>query len=219
MLSIKNIISSPSSSSESLHSSKNVEDVVRSIDRTAIKTCVIGISKILWSKEIITHSALFLSNKEVTKFSKGNEIEGIILEYGRYDPNKKEKENIKNGYVIYRYGQDFGGLRYYVNNFEEFKRIHGNVVYIALEISKYNQISFSYLIDKIAPKCEFKWAKDKYHFIDFNCRTFVAQALNEIKAIYDSGYIMKGEKTEGNSKEGENYVPKEIIKVLKKFEN
>ena len=221
MLKTKNIISSSSSSGNSSHNSKSVENVVRSFDRTTIKTCVIGISSILISTKTFTHAALFLSDKEAKIFDKDDEIEGIILEYGKYIPNNSEKEikAVNNGYVIYRYGDYYGGLRYYVNVFEKFKEIFGDVIYITLEVSKYNQISFSYLLNKIAPKYDYKWVHEKYRIDNFNCRTFVAHALNEIKPIYDSRYISKGKHTLNTSEEGEYYVPKEILKVLKEFKD
>ena len=89
----------------------------------------------------------YLIKKQFEKYG-GDEIEGIIIEFGGYAPeyNKEEIEDVSSGYVIYRYGTIFGGLRYYINQFASFKKKLGNVVYMVLDVNKDNQIYFSYFI-------------------------------------------------------------------------
>ena len=215
-------ISSSSSGAKSSHCSKDVKNFVSEFDKTTIKTCVIGISKmILLSTKTFTHAALFLSDKDATKFDKydSDYIEGIIIEYGGYDPYfiSDEKDAVNNGYVIYRYGKDNGGLRYYINKFSEFKKKLGDIIYMALEIKSYNQVSFSYFLEKIAPEYGRDWVKEKYKLNDYNCRTFVAKAIEEIKPVYDKRLIQKGDKTIGEARTKEEYIPKEILASLNNY--
>ena len=138
------VFSSSFSNTPSEHNSKSVEDLVKSFDRTTIKTCIIGVAGFLGSQKTFTHTSLFLSDNDVQKFGKyavgGDEIEGIIMEYGAYLPNglfmEDERNAVDNGYVIYRYGKTNGGLRYYRNIFNKFKKNFGSSVYITLEVKK-----------------------------------------------------------------------------------
>ena len=225
------VYSSSSSNTKSNHNSKNVKDLVQSFDKTTIKTCIIGIAGIgkegfLKSQKTATHASLFLSENEANKFGKyavgGDEIEGIIMEYGAYLPNginnEEEREAVDNGYVIYRYGKTNGGLRYYRNTFSVFKKSFSDSIYMVLEVKKYDQISFSYLLDKIAPKDENKWISKNYKTFTFNCRNFVAHALNVIKPIYDPRNIEKGSNTQTRPEKAEKFIPKDILDVLEKFE-
>lgn len=219
-----------SSSSSSSSGATKVENLVKKFDKTSIYSCVIGISKISLNNinNNFCHTALFLSNMKASKLEKEkNIIEGIIIEYGNYPPDdqkEKEKEDnfVKDGYVIYRYGIQ-GGLRYYVNDFQEFKKIFSNIGYICLDIHKDNQISFSFLLDKIAPKSENKWIKKNYKISLFgknlNCQTFTSHSLEIMRPKYDPRYISKGkEKVSETDKDNESIVPYEVLITLKKFE-
>ena len=85
---------------------------------------------------------------------------------------------------------------------------------MALEIKSYNQVSFSYFLEKIAPEYGRDWVKEKYKLNDYNCRTFVAKAIEEIKPVYDKRLIQKGDKTIGEARTKEEYIPKEIVASL-----
>ena len=150
------------------------------------------------------------NSKGLTK--KANDLErkggtGILIEYGDYTPNlnEDEKNYVKNGYVIYRYGEQ-GGLRYYVHYFDEFKTTFCDIGYLCLDVSKENQITFSALIDKIAPKYENNWIQKNYNAVGIlnktlNCQTFTSFVLDFLRPSYDNRYITKGPSApnEGNN--------------------
>ena len=163
--------SSSSSSSSSSSATTKVGDLIKKIDQTKIKSCVIGIStlKFHWLSNDIAHTALFIS--DIRRGKLANNSEGILIEYGNYPPDepegkKKENDFAKSGDVIYRYGVEKGGLRYYTNTIEFFLKKFCDVGYVTLDIDKDNQKSFYNLIDIMAPLSENKWIKENYNAFD-----------------------------------------------------
>lgn len=215
------------SSSNSSNSAIKIGDLVKEFDQTSIRSCVIGISKIDGyniSRQCV-HTALLLSDKKSKVFiKKGGK--GILIEYGNYSPNVNddEKKYVKEGYVIYRYGEK-GGLRYYAHYFNKFIDTFSDVGYIPLDIDGDNQISFSYLLDKIAPKGENKWIQRNYNSVGIlgktlNCQTFTSHALDIMKPDYDPRFISKGKETVSETNiDGETIVPDPVKDILKKYEN
>ena len=102
-----------------------------------------------------------------------------------------------------------------------------DVGYIPLDITKINQISFSFLLDKIAPKDENNWIQKNYNSIGIfgqtlNCQTFTAHALDIMKPEYDPRFISKGKETVSEfdkDKDKESIVPIDVLKILKKYED
>jgi len=146
------------------------------------------------------HAALLLidTQSDTDESFRGS---GIIIEYGDYSPNmsEKEKEDVKKGTVIYRYG-DKGGLRYYAIDYKEYLRIFGDICYVDMRIKPVNQMTFQYFLDTIAPKNESVWIKEKYRVSvlkgvigigndNHNCQSFAAKALNLLKPVFDPSII------------------------------
>ena len=205
-----------------------IGDLVKEFDKTGIHSCVIGISKIdgYNVSHNFVHTALLLSDKKSREFVKKGGEKGILIEYGNYSPNVNdvEKNYVNNGYVIYRYGEK-GGLRYYAHYFNKFIDTFSDVGYIPLDITKDNQISFSFLLEKIAPKNENKWIKRNYNSIGIfkqtlNCQTFISHALDIMKPRYDPRFISKGKETVSEfDKDKESIVPIDVLQILKKYED
>ena len=225
-----NVMRSSSSSSSSSSSATKVGDLIKQLDEEKkISSCVIGISTLAFhflSKNIV-HTALFVSNIKRGKLV--DKSEGILLEYGYYPPDdekgkKIEEDFVKNGDVIYRYG-DKGGLRYYTNTFGEFKKNFCDVGYITLSVGKAEIKTFSYLIEQLAPVSEKKWIKEKYSATclsgePLNCQTFVSHSIDIIKPIYESIYVIKGKNSTNISDDNkESIVPNTILVTLRKYED
>jgi len=225
-----NVMMSSSSSSSSSSSATKVGELIETFEKTKIKSFAIGISKLKfhWLDKNIAHTALFLSNKKRGKIE--DKSEGILIEYGYYPPDdekakKKEDDFVKDKLVIYRYNEQ-GGIRYYTNTFYEFKDKFCDIGYIALNLDKYSEITFNFLIDQIAPKNEKKWIKEKYNAVGYlffgkvlNCQTFVSHCIDIIKPSYETTfiYIKKGASyvSEGNL---EYIIPDDVKNTLKKYE-
>ena len=146
---------------------------------------------------------------------------GIIIEYGDYGPNKSniEKEYVKNGLVIYRYG-DKGGLRYYVKKYKDFIKEFGDIGYVDLNIDENNQQSFSHFIDKIAKIEDNKWIQYKYSAsFNFHCQTFTIEALKELKPYFNSSniYPQNLELATKKSKKKLDFIPSNIKTELMNF--
>ena len=205
------------SSSGSSNSAAKIDNIIKEFDEKCIHSCVIGISSIRGSSinHNIAHSALLLSEK------KANDLErkggtGILIEYGDYTPNlnEDEKNYVKNGYVIYRYGEQ-GGLRYYVHYFDEFKTKFCDIGYLCLDVSKENQITFSHLIDKIAPKYENNWIQKNHSLFTLNSQSFASHVLDILKPRFNYIYFTKGPSAP-NDRNYESIIPNKIItKFLK----
>jgi hypothetical protein len=225
-----NVMLSSSSSSSSSSSATKIGELITKFDETKIKSFVIGISKLKfhWLDKNIAHTALFLSNEKRGKLE--NKSEGILVEYGYYPPDepnakKKEEDFVINGQVIYRYGEK-GGLRYYTNTFEEFKDKFCDIGYIPLKLDKDKEITFNFLIEKIAPISEKKWIKEKYNAVGYllfgkalNCQTFTCHSIDVIKATYEKTIIRKGKESSYVSDDNlESIIPDDVKKTLKKYE-
>jgi len=210
-----------------------IGDLVKIMDNSPIYTFIIGISSLKFhslSKNIV-HTAILLTTKRKNEIMRGkcNDTEGILIEYGNYPPDeseakKEEEDKIKNGLVIYRYG-DKGGLRYYTNTIDYFINNFCDVGYITLNISKDKQCSFLNLIDKLAPLSENKWIKENYNAIGINKKSqnsidFVCHVIDILKPPYDILYIRKGKFSKSiNYDNIESIIPDSILKTLKKYEN
>lgn len=224
------MLSSSSSSSSSSSAATKIGKLIEKMNATTIKSCVIGISKLSfhWLHKNISHTALFISDLKRGKLDK--KTEGILLEYGNYPPDeaeakKKEEEFIKNGDVIYRYGNQ-GGLRYYTNTFGEYRDKFCDIGYISLNVGIENQKSFSFLIEKLAPISEKVWIKAKYAAMgglfgkSLNCQTFVCNSIDIIKPTYDKLCITKGKDSKNvDEDKKESIVPDAIKETLKKYED
>ena len=201
--------------------SAKIGDLIEQLEtkHAPIKSCIIGISRLPlhWLHHNIVHTALFLSDERHNKLKE--EKEGIIIEFGYYPPEKgeekkKDEEYVKNGYLIYRYGEQ-GGLRYYTNNYKNFKEFFCDVGLVKLNIYKENYMMFSTFIDKIASISEKKWIKSKYSIINFNSQDFIVDSIDILKPIYDKN-IGKNEKVD--VKYIEDIIPDKIKKKLKEYE-
>lgn len=184
-------ISINSSSKSSTSSAIPVAEVVNSLnEKSPIIYCILGMSKISKLSECnkrIAHSALLLINT----IPEHDYQDGLLIEYGEYDPkmDEKESEYVKKELVIYRYG-DKGGLRYYVKKYGEFTEEFGNIGYVDLQINSDNQMSFRTFIDKIAPITQEKWIKKNYKIFDFNCQSFIIDALQILRPRFSYNDIM-----------------------------
>ena len=204
--------------SQSSMSSHRVDNIVQEFDEKCIRSCVIGISSIMGSSinHNIAHSALLLSEK------KANDLErkggtGILIEYGNYTPNLNEVEKhcVKDGYIIYRYGEQ-GGLKYYVHYFDEFKKKFCDIGYLCLDVSEENQITFSAFIDKIAPKYENNWIQKNYSLFTLNSQSFVSHVLDILKPRFNYMCFTKGPSAP-NVRNYESIIPNKILKTLQKY--
>ena len=179
-----------SSSNSSSNSSTCVKDILSKWGHNTVGSCTLGISKIGFSSKLsnnISHAALLLLDKQIDyeQEDKLKKEMGILIEYGDYSPDmdSKEKKFVDKGYVVYHYGSK-GGLRYYGKNYSEFIKEFGDIGYIDFNINVDNQSSFKYFLENIANLNENKWIKEKYYIGNFNCQTFVAEALKVLKPYY-----------------------------------
>ena len=200
-----------------------VGELIEEFNKTTIKSFIIGISQLKYHSlnKNIAHTALFLSNKKKGKYK--TKTEGILIEYGSYPPDeekakKEEEDYIREGHVIYRYGDKEGGIRYYTNTFEEFLDKFCDVGCVILNLKE--GMSFSYFIDQIAPIYEKKWIKQNYNFRSFNCQTFTSHCIDAMKPEYDITFIEKGKNSPSISDtKKESIVPDNVLKTLKKYED
>ena len=208
-----------------------IGDLIKEFNGEPIKSFVIGISRISFHflNRNIAHVALFLTTKNRKDLlnNKSKNTEGILLEYGDYpsdEPKAKAKEEyrIKNGFVIYRYGEK-GGLRYYTNTFEYFEKNFCDVGYIPLNISQNNHKTFSELIDILAPESENKWIKENYNPVSIikksqNSQDFASHVIDILKpSSYEAIFITPGKEFKPIS-DRESLVPDSILKTLQKYE-
>ena len=219
-------ISSASSSSSS--SSSTINSLIDKLNQTKIVSCVLAMSKINMNKfsKNFAHAALLLinTNSEVTDENRGD---GIIIEYGDYSPKMSDEEikSVKEGRVIYRYG-DKGGLRYYAFKYTEFLDVFGDICYVSMDIKPEYQVTFQYFLDKVAPNSENVWIKEKYNVSilngifgsgNHNCQTFAAKALNILKPSFDPHYIIKKDTSRKTNKKIDifpQYI-KDVLETLK----
>lgn len=209
-----------------------VGELINKLEKESIKSCLIGISSLKFhniSKNIV-HAALLLSDKKLNELVKEKKTKGILIEYGNYPPDeenakKEEKDYIKNGHVIYRYGEREGGIRYYTNTSEEFIKKFCDVGYISLNIEKENQATFSFLIEEIAPISEKKWIKKNYMSVNligsaFNSQTFICHCLDILKPVYHIFSVTKGKSSISISDDKkESIIPAYILNTLRKYKD
>lgn len=215
------------SSISSSSASTPVSNILNDWGNCCIVSCVLGISKIGLTSNLnnkISHAAILLLKKEID-YDEDDDTEilnenGILIEYGDYDANKyEEKVLVKNRLVIYHYGEK-GGLRYYVKKYGEFIKEFGDIGYIDLNIHVDNQITFNTFLNKVAKPEENKWIKRNFSScFNFNCQTFVVEALKELKPHFNSYNIYpKDENLLGKkSKQKLEFIPSNIKKQLINF--
>lgn len=216
-----------SSSKSSTSSATKVTDIITKWGNNPISSCVLGLSKIGkasdWSKKF-AHSALLMLQEKFNFDDDESDIlkrNGILVEYGDYSPDMEEteKQYYENGYVIYQYGEQ-GGLRYYGKNYGEFIEEFGDIGHVELKINEVNQNTFEYFINKIAKKEDNKWIKANYKvgFSNFNCQTFVIEALKEIKPNFNLGDVYpKDINLINKRKQSLNFIPDNIKNELIKY--
>ena len=181
---------------------KTLSDIIEQWKKNIIASFCLGISKINFASKLnykVSHSAILLLQKEIDFECDEDEITkeiGILIEYGDYSPNmsKEESKSVKDGKVIYHYG-DKGGLRYYVKTYGEFINEYADLGYVELNIDPENQQTFENFIGKIAKKEDNKWIIEKYSNIhDFNCQTFSIEAIKVLKPYFQSFNIYPKDK-------------------------
>ena len=216
-----------SSSKSSTSSAYKVTDIITKWGNNPISSCVLGISKIGIASYLstkIAHAALLMLQEKLDFNDEESDIlkrNGILVEYGDYSPDmhKTEKKYYENGYVIYQYGEQ-GGLRYYGKNYGEFIEEFGDIGHVELKINEVNQNTFEYFINKIAKKEDNKWIKANYKvcFSNFNCQTFVIEALKEINPNFNLGDVFPKDKNLINGrKKSLNFIPDNIKNELMKY--
>ena len=208
-------------------SSAPVSDIISQWKNSCIQSCVLGISKIGMTSNLstkISHAAILLLNKEIDYDEDDDNIildtNGILIEYGEYDPNKGEEKNkVKKGLVVYHYGEK-GGLRYYIKKYGRFIEEFGDLGYIDLNIHSDNQISFDTFLDKIAKLEDNKWTLNNYSAIyNFNCQNFAIEALHELNPHFVIGNIYPKDPNLAakKSKKKLDFVPSNIKEELLKL--
>jgi hypothetical protein len=208
-------------------SSAPVSDIISQWKNSCIQSCVLGISKIGMTSNLstkISHAAILLLNKEIDYDEDDDNIildtNGILIEYGEYDPNKDEEKNkVKKGLVVYHYGEK-GGLRYYIKKYGRFIEEFGDIGYIDLNIHSDNQISFDTFLDKIAKLEDNKWTLNNYSAIyNFNCQNFAIEALHELNPHFVIGNIYPKDPNLAakKSKKKLDFVPSNIKEELLKL--
>ena len=224
---MNSLISFNSSSNSSSNSSTCVKDITKEWETNCMASCVLGISKIGMASNLsydYAHAALLLLDKQIDyngdcKYEKDM---GILIEYGDYSPdmNKKEKNFVDKGYVVYHYGNK-GGLRYYGKKYKEFIKDFGDIGYIDFNIAADNQNTFEYFLSHITNLEEKKWIKERYvafGFINsFNCQTFAKESIKLLKPYYTFANISPRAMNllaAKKYKDKYDFVPKDIKNIL-----
>lgn len=225
----ESISSSSSSSSSSSYSSAYIKNYIK--DKNIV-SCCIGLSYLSQENyaqkladkvagKYYTHSSLWLSDK---KYEDEDNAYGLILEYGHYDQeydiqfcvddqNKIKIMKVKKSCVIYQY-EEKGGLRYYAKRYQDYRNFFGSVAYVELDVEEKNQIMFIDFLNKLAPKNEDKWTKEKYHFYDHNCQNFTAEALKILKPTFRPKDIKVNDNRKLSGKKRESILPNCILEAL-----
>ena len=191
--------------------------LIEKINKNCIASCILSLSRIsniLYKlNKNIVHSALLLidTTSDVSVEDRGD---GIIIEYGDYSPsmNEIEKQYVKTGRVIYRYGEE-GGLIYYAIKYSDYLKEFGEIGYIDMEIDKVDQMTFSSFIDSCAPLNDKQWTQKNYSILQNNNQTFIIKALTILKPKFSPRSIQLG-KFGYYTKQKENILPNGIRKVL-----
>ena len=196
-------MSSQSAPSSCEFASVSTQSLVEKLNKIKIISCVLAMSKIQLNSvnKNFAHAALLLidTDSDVEDGSRGS---GIVIEYGDYSPtmSEGEEEAVKEGKVIYRYG-DKGGLRYYAIDYKEYVKIFGDICYVSLDIEPNNQMTFQDFLDKIAPTSENIWIQEKYKINYFNGiieygngnhnrQSFASEALTMLKPLFNLNKII-----------------------------
>ena len=204
--------------------------MVEKLNKTKIVSCVLAMSKINMNNlnKNFAHAALLLIDTESDMDEKFRGS-GIIIEYGDYCPTMSEKEqkDVEKGVVIYRYG-DKGGLRYYAIDYLEYIKIFGDICYVSMDIESYNQMTFQYFIDTIAPTSENIWIKEKYKVNilngwfgngkeNHNCQSFATKALNLLHPKLNTNAIMVTDESRRTKKKIDIFPSaiKEVLETIK----
>ena len=205
----------------------SVSDIIEQWKKNIIASFCLGISKINFASKLnykVSHSAILLLQKEIDFECDEDEITkeiGILIEYGDYSPNmsKEESKSVKDGKVIYHYG-DKGGLRYYVKTYGKFIEEFADLGYVDLNIEPENQQTFEHFTNKLAKKEDNKWIQEKYSSIyDFNCQTFSTEAIKVLKPHFNSGNIFPSvnDLIGKKSKKKMDFIPSNIKTELMNF--
>ena len=217
-----------SSSSSSSFSSSPTKSIIEQLNEKKIVSCVLAMCKIKMNNlsKNFAHASLLLINTDSETDDKYRGT-GIVIEYGDYSPkmSEEEKEDVEKGIVIYRYG-DKGGIRYYAIDYKEYLRIFGDICYVSMDIESYNQITFQYFIDSVAPTSENIWIKEKYKASilngiigkdNHNCQSFAVKALNILKPKFISSNIVVNDKSRRTKKKIDVFPStiKEVLETLK----
>ena len=204
------------------HYYPSFENTENRIKDLIVRSAILGVSELKKSLNLVRNNVYFnllLLDKNSDLLYKDDT--GILIEYGYFSPDMhgEEKVNLKNKYAIYHYGEK-GGLRYYAIRYNEFKREFGDIGYIYLNINKNEQISFENFIDKVVPKNENKWIKDKFSIFSFNSQSFVIDALQKLNVYFSlDDIIIKKENVMTPKIEKLDYFPIKIKEELKKYLN
>ena len=105
---------------------------------------------------------------------------------------------MKNGKVIYRYGEK-GGLRYYAINYSNYLKEFGNIGYIDMDINR-DQMTFLNFIDQCAPLNKNQWTRERYSLLVNNSHTFISEALKILKPEFRHHDIQIGEYAKNTKK-------------------
>ena len=215
-----------SSSSSSSDSAASVNEYIQD---KKIVSCSLGLSKLgeatiksffgnMLAGKNYVHSALWLSDKN---FDNTNE-KGLIIEYGYYEQEKEIEYIPDNGIqkqkvvdkknVIYHY-KEKGGLRYYVKDYADYKKIFATIAYVDLDIPVENQMMFQDFINIIAPVQDNEWILKNYNFRTKNCQHFCAYALKQLKPLFRLRDIIINDKKNATQKR-DSIIPDCILETL-----
>jgi hypothetical protein len=206
-----------------IYSSEYINQYIK--EKKIISCCVeISTQKIenLIGDKYYTYTSLWLSDKD---FGDEDNPYGLVFEYGNYnkedeikvivdDKGKEKKMEVSKSCVIYHYGKK-GGLRYYAKLYKDYIDIFGNVAFVELNVE--NQIKFIDFINKLASINEEEWIKDKYHFLDNNCHSFVSKAIIILKPFYQPKDIKIKDKSKLHGAKRESVLPLGILSALKSY--
>ena len=187
------------------------------IQEKIIKSMYIGLSQLedkklpeilfaeLAGKEFC-HACIFLSNSTLLEVPPDD---GLLIEYGDYLQDKKIME------IKYIYENE-GGLRYYLMKRKDFEEKLAYTAQIEFDIPLENQMPIKTFIDKIGNIKQ--WTKEKYDWKNYNCQTFVSEAIKLLKPIYEVRGINIRDSTHLKDKGSrDSIIPSIILTELKNY--
>ena len=187
------------------------------IQEKIIKSMYIGLSRFEEKKlpEIVfaelagkefCHACIFLSDNTLLEVPP---TEGLLIEYGDYLQDKKIME------IKYIYENE-GGLRYYLMQRKDFEEKLAYTAQIEFDIPLENQMPIKTFIDKIGNIKQ--WTKEKYDWKNYNCQTFVSEAIKILKPIYNIKSINIKDTTHLKDKGSrDSIIPSIILTELKNY--